>query len=237
MIDADYREDRMEEIDNGGRDGIEKVTRALAERDLKYLLEALKDSNSLVRIAAVLALGEIGGEKASLALLTISRDRFGERPEVRIAALEALGTVYEASRYSSFLEGFIAGDSRKVMIASRKMLRALDPGGYPARLAGAGALDHSAIGVYGAAREGAAVPLLAGFIEERKVKADMTSPTFWGKVYAAAKALKRIGGEGASEALDSLVTWIESAKGSVGAPIKLARLEKIEAVARGGTRI
>lgn len=213
-------------------EALEEVGRAAGARNAMALLTMLEHPAFEVRVAAIAALGEVGAEQAKLALVGIARDRYGQRPEVRIAALRALGKLYPSGRYASFLEDFIAGDSRKVMVVARKLLAEADPEGFPARLVRRGCLDHAAIKVYGRAREASAVPLLADFLEERERMGDLASGAYWGKVYAAARALGCIGGDGAEGALQTLAQRSGEGGSSPDGFLRNERLEKIADAAR-----
>ena len=136
------------------------IERAIARGDMQYLLDALDDGSLEAMIIAIEGLGELGGESARMALLRLARDRWGYRPEIRIAALRSLGKVTETARYADLLEGFIARENRKVIAAARDMLRQVDPEGFAGRLLAQGCLDHAAIRVYGTSREEAAAGLL-----------------------------------------------------------------------------
>ncbi len=193
-----------------------EVERAHAQSDVLALLAALESESPRVRLAAIEALGEIGGAKASIALSGVAKDRYGERPDVRLAALEALGNIFEPTRYADFLEQYVEGDNRKVTAGSRKLLQRADPDGYPGRLARLGCLDHAAIRVYGESGLTQAVPLLSGFVSERINDGSFTQGKWWGKVYAAEKALGSIGGDEAIASLEALAEAAgrESASGS-----------------------
>ncbi|MHB8894761.1 MAG: HEAT repeat domain-containing protein [Candidatus Geothermincolia bacterium] len=201
---------------------------AIERHDTRYLLEALEDASFNVRVAAVEGLGELGGEQARMALVRIARDRWGQRPELRIAALRTLGRVSEPARYVSLLEEFIDGDNRKVVKASREILRDLDPVGFPGRLVARGCIDHGAIRVYGVSREPSALPLLAGFLDERMTASDISSTRYWGKAYAAVRALGNIGGPGSVETLEKLKAWLAEAPQAETAGFPGQRLGKIE---------
>jgi HEAT repeat protein len=205
---------------------------AAAAGDIQYLLDALRDPSFEVRVAAATGLGELGGEKANLVLLSMARDRWGERPEVRTAALRSLGRIHGTERYASILQQFISGDNRKVMAAARRMLQAADPQGFPRRLAAGGALDPGAIRVYGDSREISALPLLRQFLREREEAGELTSSQNWGKVFAAVRALGNIGGEEAVEALRELLAGLESVQAEGAGPLTRGRVEKITAAAR-----
>jgi len=209
-----------------------EVERAAARSDVAALLKALEDPSFEVRTAAVDALGQAGGERAKVSLLSVARDRRGERPEVRIAALQALGGLYGADRYASILDGFVTGDNRKVVAAARRMLQAVDPAGYPRRLVQLRCLDHSAISVYGRAKESTAVPLLSAFVAGRIEAGDLTRTGNWGKVYAAARALGRIGGADAERTLRSLLDWLSETGTGDGRWLDKERLSLITAAAR-----
>lgn len=200
--------------------------------DIDYLIEALRAPAFEVRVAAARGLGEAGGERANLALLSVARDRRGERPEVRIAALRSLGRIHGEGRYASILEEFIARENRKVTAAARKMLQAVDPEGFPRRLAAGGSVDHGAIRVYGNSGEESAIGLLRGFLTEREEAGDITSATVWGKVYAAARALGNIGGDDAVEILEALVSYMESEDARQTGLLARGRTEKIIGAAR-----
>lgn len=212
----------------------EGVRHAADERDVMALLSALESPTFEVRLAAVTALGEVGGDKARLVLLQIARDRYGERPEMRIEALRSLAGVFGASEYSGLLEVFIYGENRKVVSATRKMLADADPEGYAARLAARGALDHAAMRTYGDAREASAVPLLREFLSDRVSQGDLASTECWGKVYAAVKALGSIGGGTATEALQPVLVALDAASsdGATDGFLRGERLAKIEKAAR-----
>jgi HEAT repeat protein len=200
--------------------------------DIQYLLEALQDPSFEVRVAAARGLGALGGEKANLVLLSVARDRWGERPEVRTAALRSLGRIHGPERYASILQEFISGDNRKVVAAARRMLQAADPQGFPRRLVEVGALDPGSIRVYGDSREASALPLLSGFLREREEAGEISSSRNWGKVFAAAKALGNIGGREAVEALRELLSCLESFEEEGAGPLARGRVEKISAATR-----
>ena len=139
--------------ENGGADRVSgDIERAIARGDLRYLLDALDDASLENRVMAIEGLAELGGEQARLALLRVARDRWGYRPEIRIAALRSLGRLTESGRYADLLEEFIAGDNRKVVASARDMLRGIDPQGFAGRLLARGCVDPAAIRVYGASR-------------------------------------------------------------------------------------
>jgi HEAT repeat protein len=194
---------------------------AAASRDVGYLLEALRDPAFEVRKAAARGLGEAGGEKANLALLSVARDRWGERPEVRITALRSLGRIHERDRYMSILQKFIAGDNKKVMAAAREMLREVDPAGFPRLLAASGALDHAAIRVYGTTGEPSAVALLGRFLDDARQAGHMAN----------------IGGPDAVKALRRLVTELERYEVECGDTLKRGRIDKIMGAARDSLQL
>lgn len=204
---------------------------AVRRGDIQYLVDALGDASFETRIAAADRLGEVGGDKANLALLTVARDRWGERPEVRIAALRSLGGIHGAGRYSDILQQFIAGDNRKVMAAARKMLQAVDPDGYPRRLAASGAVDHGAMRVYGISRERSALPLLREYVDARASARDIASSGNWGKVYAAARALGKIGGAESVEILERLLSAVDAEESEETKTLTRGRLDKIRGTA------
>jgi HEAT repeats/PBS lyase HEAT-like repeat len=213
------------------------VEAAAARGDVQYLLEALQDPGFEVREAAALGLGEVGGEKANLALLSVARDRWGERPEVRIAALRSLGRIHERNRYLSILQQFITGDNRKVAAAARGMLREIDPEGFPARLAASGAVDHGAIRVYGVEREASAIPLLCRFLDEAREAGNLVTSRNWGRVYAAVRALGNIGGMDAVVALQRLTAALEKQEAESSGSLALGRIEKILGAARNSIQL
>lgn len=212
--------------------GIEMVERAAGEGDLAALVSALDHALPQVRTAAARALGEAGGDKARFALQALARNRYGERPEVRIAAMEALGNIFDADGYASFLEGFIVIENKKVIAAARGMLERIDPSGFPRRLVRAGCVDKAAISAYGRTAEAAAVPLLASFLEERAAEGDITAAGYWGKVYAAVRALGNIGGPPAVRALERLLGRLTGPEAEPEGFLRKERLEKIEEAAR-----
>lgn len=192
------------------RDTGEQALRSAAERgDVRMLENVLQGESRDERVLAARLLAGVGGRKADVLLLSVARDRRGQHPEVRITALESLGSRLGVERYSDVLEEFICGENRRVMSASRHMLQAADPEGYPRRLLSKGCLDHSAIKVYGKSGYGDAVPLLSDYIRARIEADDVTKTGNWGKVYAAVRALGNIGGSRAKETLEGLSRWLE----------------------------
>ncbi len=200
---------------------------AVKRGDKAYLLEALEDASFNVRLAAVEGLGDLGGLQVRMALESIARDRWGQRPEVRVAALRTLGRVAEPDRYLRLLEEFIARDNRKVVASARAILRELDPEGFGARLVAGGCVDHAAIRVYGASREPSAVPLLDEYLRERMEEGDLASARKWGKVYAAVRALGNTGGTASVQTLESLQAWLIDAPRAGTGGIRGQRLAKI----------
>jgi HEAT repeat protein len=222
----------MDRNDEDGLAGLSgDLKDAIARGDTAYLLNALDDASLEVRIAAIGGLGSLGGEQARLALLRTARDRWGERPDVRIAALRSLKKVSEPDRYIALLESFIAGENRLVQAAARSILRDIDPDGYPGRLLARGCVDHAAIRVYGVSRERAAAPLLASFLKDRLDGGDLSSTRQWGKAYAAVRALGNIGGGEAVESLSGLLSWLETAPPALRQGFAGQRLDKIREAA------
>ena len=207
------------------------IARAIQRGDMQYLLDALDDASLENRIMAVEGLGELGGEGARMALLRLARDRWGYRPEIRIAALRSLGKVTEPARYADLLDEFIAGDNRKVITAARDMLRAIDPDGFAGRLLAHGCLDHAAIRVYGLSRQKVAVGLLDSYLRERVEKGDLASPRQWGKVFAAVRALGNIKGVESVQALEGLLRWLDGPDASGVEGLAGQRLDKIRQAA------
>jgi len=214
---------------NKAEAGIEEAKR---RGDTGYLLEVLAGPSRGLRVMAVRALGEVGGEKARMAMTSVARDRRGEGPDVRLAAIESLGGLYGEEAYASFLEEFIAGDNRRVVTGARRVLSGADPDGYPLRLLSRGCLDHQAIGVYGRSRLAESVPLLGSFLEERAAAGDLLSTNCWGKVYVSVKALGNIGGEDAVRTLSMLTGAICDAGSSGNRVLMRERAEKIRGAAR-----
>lgn len=210
-----------------GRGGLAgDIKDAVARGDTAYLLEALEGASLEVKVAAVAGLGELGSESARLALTRIARDRWGERPEVRLAALRALGRVLEPSRFATLLDEFITEDNRKVVAGARAMLRDTDPAGFPLALVRHGCVDHNAIRVYGDAAEPSAAPLLERFLSERMAAGDLASGRQWGKAYAAVRALGNIDARGAVDTLESLLAWVDEREGQAGG-LSQQRLAKV----------
>jgi len=205
---------------------------AILRGDTRYLIEALDDASVNVRLAAVEGLSELGGEQARMALLHIARDRWGERPELRIAALRALRGPSEPSRYIELLDEFISSDNRKVVAAARSMMRDLDPDGYPARLVAHGCLDHGAIRVYGTSGEPAALPLLIGYLDRLQDSSDLATGRHWGKAYAAVRALGNIGGADSVQTLQDLLGWLDAVPEGDRPGFKGQRLDKVQQEAR-----
>jgi HEAT repeat protein len=223
---GDLRDRRKERLDERLSRQLGDIDKAAEQANVLALLTALESESPQVRLAAIQALGDVGGDKASLALSRLAKDRYGEKPELRIAALEALGKTYEPGRYADYLEGFVSDENRKVIAGARRLLEKADPEGFPGRLVRLGCLDHAAIRVYGRARIVEAVPLLAGFLEERVADGSVSHGSYWGKVYAATKSLGSIGGAEARQALEDLV---ESARAhEKGGFLEVERMEKVE---------
>lgn len=204
---------------------------AIARGDTAYLLKALESAGVGARAAAVEGLGSVGGEQARLALLRIARDRWDQRPDIRIAALRALGKIVDADRYADLIEEFIAGDNSRVMTAARLMLRDVDPDGFPARLLDRKVVDHGAIRVYGTSRMPESVPLLSSFLQDAMREGDITSSRKWGKVFAAVKALGNIGGQASVKTIESLVAYLGETEPRRDSRFELCRLDKIRQAA------
>lgn len=222
----------LPEIDRNSDPGLSgDLKDAIARGDTAYLMKALEDASLQVRVAAVEGLGTLGGEQARLALSRIARDRWEQRPDMRIAALRTLKKVTEPARYANLLEDFITDDNRRVTTAARHMLRDVDPEGFPYRLLEKRAVDHGAIRVYGTSRLKEAVPLLASFLEQSMESGDITSIRKWGKVFAAVKALGNTGGRPAVETIESLLFWIDARETVSGQHFADQRLEKIREAA------
>ncbi|MBU4173766.1 MAG: HEAT repeat domain-containing protein [Actinobacteria bacterium] len=216
--------------------GLEKAEAGIEEAkrrgDAGYLLKVLAGPSRGLRVMAVRALGEVGGKRARMALASVARDRRGEGPDVRLAAIESLGGLYGDEAYASFLEEFIADDNKRVVNGARRVLSGADPDGYPMRLLSRGCLDHQAIGVYGRSRLAESVPLLGRFLEERAAAGDFLSTNCWGKVYVSVRALGNIGGEDAVKALSVLLGAIHSAGSSGDRVLTQERADKIRGAAR-----
>lgn len=214
---------------------------AAGRGDTACLLEALGDPSFELRVAAARLLGVIGGERARIALTSVARNRGGERPEVRIAAMESLGRFHGEEAFAALLEEFVTGDNGRVVSAARRLLSEVDPEGYPFRLLSRGCLDHRAVSLYGRSRLPEAVPFLSRFIVERIEAGDILKTAFWGKVYVAVKALGNIGGEEAVKTIKLLDEWLsEPVSGAVGGlhperseKIRVAALEAIDAAGKG----
>jgi HEAT repeat protein len=211
---------------------VEHLRKAAEQDDVASLIDAMRDSPLEVKTFAVGLLGTVGGERARLTLVSIARDRWGEHPELRIAALEALASLVEKDGYADFLEQFITDENRRVVAAARRMLKAVDPEGLPVRLVERRALDHAAMKVYGSSGEASAVPLLASYLRERMEAGDIASAGKWGKAYAAVKALGNIAGPASVETLEELLARLEEAPRPADGTLAAARVDKIEAAAR-----
>ncbi len=216
--------------------GLEKAEAGIEEAkrrgDARYLLEVLAGPSRGLRVMAVRALGEVGGERVRMTLASVARDRRGEGPDVRIAAIESLGGLYGEEAYASFLEEFITGDNRRVVTAARRVLSGADPDGYQLRLLSHGCLDHQAIRVYGRSRLTESVPLLGRFLEERAAAGDLLSTNCWGKVYVSVKALGNIGGEDAVITLNMLLGALYDTGISGDRVLMQERADKISGAAR-----
>lgn len=231
MIIIDIRKDG-DHVTDGGEERLKRLSGdlqdALARGDVSYLLEALEDAPFELRVAAVEGLAELGGEQARMALLRIARDRWGQRPELRIAALRSLGRVTEPVRYVTLLEEFIAADNRKVVAAARSMLKSLDPEGFPRRLAALGCVDHGAIRAYGDSSEPAAVPVLTEYLDHLMETGDIASTRHWGKVHAAVRSLGNIGDRDSVQMLERLRAWLAEPQQAGSEGFRAQRLAKIE---------
>jgi HEAT repeat protein len=216
----------------GGRRLTGDLEDAARRGDTRYLLDALDDPSFEIRIAAAAGLGELGGKKAALALTSVAKDRWGQRPEVRIAALRSLGRIREPDRYASTLEAFINRDNRKVVKAARKMLQEADPEGYPRRLAASGSVDHGAMRIYGISREPAALPVIREYLEARLEAGDLTGTSNWGKVYAAVRALGNIGGPESAAVLEELMGALDTEQPREVGTLAKGRMDKIRDVSR-----
>ncbi len=197
------------------------------------LLEQLRHPDYRVRIDAAGRLGSAGDIRFRAPLVGVASNRGGERPEVRVAALRALGSLMEPGDYAGMLEGFINGESRKVMTAARKLLKASDPGGYSGRLARAGCLDHSAMKVYSSSRDPAAADLISGFLEERLESRDVIEGRHWGRVYTGVKALHRIGGTRGAGVIREISRYTARIDPRELKPLERERLAKIAGAVRG----
>lgn len=220
------------EDDTGLRKAEAGIEEAKRRGDTGYLLEVLAGPSRGLRVMAVRALGEVGGERSRMALASVARDRRGEGSDVRLAAIESLEDLYGEEAYASFLEEFIAGDNRRVVTGARRVLSGADPDGYPLRLLSRGCLDHQAIGVYGRSRLAESVPLLGSFLEERAAAGDFLSTSCWGKVYVSVKALGNIGGEDAVRTLNILLGAIHDAGSSGDRVLTRERADKISGAVR-----
>ena len=218
--------------DNGPVGTEADIEEAKRRGDAGYLLKVLAGPSRGLRVMAVRALGEVGGKRARMALASVARDRRGEGPDVRLAAIESLDGLYGDEAYASFLEEFIAGDNRRVVNGARRVLSGADPDGYPMRLLSRGCLDHQAIGVYGRSRLAESVPLLGRFLEEHAAAGDLLNTTYWGKVYVSVRALGNIGGEDAVKTLGMLLGAINAAGSSGDRVLTQERADKIRGAAR-----
>jgi HEAT repeat protein len=215
------------------------VEEAANRGDIPYLLEALGDPSFKIRVLAAGMLGSLGGTGAVPALITTASDRRGERPEVRIAALEALGELLDAEEHARLLEEFICEDNTKVVRASRRMLLGVDPEGYPRRLLASGCMDHRAIRVYGKRGLVEAIEPISRLLQSSAEDNSLLETWRWGRVYTAIRALGNIGGEQAVKTLMSVRSLLETGNGRGGGGLHGRRYTKIaealeEAIERAG---
>lgn len=208
-------------------DNKRKLAEAEKNKSLDKLLSDLDESDAKVKIDSIRKLAFFRGDRVLHALSHIAKARYEERPEVRIAALEALSSIQPVEEFVTALEDFVAGENRKVMSAARSMMKELDPEGWTARLVKLGALDHQAICAYGIAREVTAIPLLTDFLEEKRLSGEFIETGWWGKVYAAVCALEKIGGDDARRTLLSLLENIDKLNLPSKSIFKEKRIEKI----------
>ncbi|MDD5748254.1 MAG: hypothetical protein PHP64_04265 [Actinomycetota bacterium] len=212
------------------------LTRALENRDMNFLREAFSSAQAGKKIEIIHAMAESGGRDSVGLLIQIASARYEEKPEVRIAALKALSKVQPKDEYSNTLGKFILNENRRVMFAARRILRDVESEGWARRLADLGALDYSAISVYGREKEKSAVPLLIDFIAGRLESKEIYNSQWWGKVYAALLALGRIGGDDAKNALFSVIDFLEKLDRTSCESLERMRIEKIEEAAKIGIK-
>lgn len=199
---------------------------------LSHLIEDLTTATPARRKKAAIELGRIGGDKAAVALASVLKDRWGQRADVRIAALQALGEIYSAGRYARTLACYLDGESYKVVNAARRMLRRLDPERFPTLLASSGAVDHSAMRIYGEYGEKDALPVISAYIETVLSEGLIGSSQSWGKVYAAARALGKIRSPSSVATLERILSATGRCLSGKPDPLVSGRLRKIEAAAR-----
>lgn len=206
----------------------EEISNAVSRGDIKYLLEVVYGGCAESRISAVDGIAAVGGRKAVRALVGVAGDRERLRPDIRSRALESLGGLCGPGEYVVILDRFIAGENPKITTAARRMLKRVDPDGFAGHLVEKGCLDYRAISAYGRYVEAGAVPLLGVFIDERIRNNDVTSATYWGRVYIAAGALGKIGGEDAVRILEKLDHWCGRWEAEVDGVLHGERLQKIQ---------
>lgn len=201
---------------------------AVSRGDIRYLLETVYGDQPDSRKCAVEAIAGVGGGAAVKALLGVARDRARLKPELRLHALEFMGTICDKFEYLSLLDEFIAGDNRKVVRGARRMFRQADPVDLPRRLAEKGCLDHQAVSTYGRYREAGAVALLEGFIEERIAARDVLTTPHWGRVYIAVRALGKIERSEASGTLRNMERWLMERTGRGAGFLQSERAGKLK---------
>ncbi|MBN2169658.1 MAG: hypothetical protein JW738_10475 [Actinobacteria bacterium] len=206
----------------------DEIKSAATRGDIKHLLEIIYCDQLDTRKSAIEAIAGVGGRKAVKALLGVARDRAGLKPELRLHALESLGTVSGKLEYLSILDEFIDGDNRKVVLEARRMFRQIDPVDLPLRLVEKACLDHQAISTYSRYREPGAVALLDGFFEERIVAGDVLTTPYWGRVYVAVRALGKIEGKEAVHALDKIDRWLHGRTGRREGFLQSERASKLK---------
>lgn len=203
------------------------IDAALSSGDINFLMDVVYGDSLESRISAVEAIAVIGGKNAARALLSIAGDRDKLRPDIRLSALESLGGLYSPDDYVAVLDRFISGENPKVVAVARRILRSVDPEGFARHLLGKECLDYRAISAYGRYHEDGAVPLLDRFIDERIHNNDAVSTAYWGRVYIAAGALGRIGGEEAARTLRKLDRWCREREVADNGLLQKERLRKI----------
>jgi hypothetical protein len=208
----------------------DRIESAVSRGDIDYLVKALDDPSTRVRLDSVREIGEIGSSRAKETLLTLLRDRWGRRPDVRLEAIRALEDFYSPRDYSRLLGQYICEDNRKLVSGARKILSELDPDGYPSTLLESGCLDRGAISTYGRAGLEPAAGLLGEFLQSLLDTGEVLSTGQWGKAYSAVRALGNIAGGESVNILEDFERRLQSF-GAEG-PLREARRNKIMEAAR-----
>ncbi len=155
------------------------------------LAAGLKDSSTAQQIACARALGKIGPDARPAVPELSARTGKSENPELRMAAIEALGAIGDPSALSA-LDATLLDDDLKVRRSAARALALMGPAARPSVPALISSLKHGnedAAQALGKIKDPEAVPALTEALGD------------WRTVYGAAWALKEIGPSGSQAAI------------------------------------